>query len=339
MPYELTWQFDANRIFNPPTAADLTKYQMWYLASFLLGYIGGATLGLWTVAGCSDGVTGSMDGTFRWGTPGTYDGTKIVQVTATPASSAHSWIILKSPTMPDGGNVYILIDAYQTVTSGYSEFTTRTPWALAATSTFSPVNVDMIPTTITTGNLVTNDATTTTRFFNGCLATNGNFIVFDCKQGGGVPNFMTIWANTFNPNPGAPGDLFPFFHWRYESYTSPGVGILTARNASVVATNAARSGVNGAVGYNFDPFVATAINGVASKDLITGGVLNFPSHIMWSDGSSNGHYRGRLQDISNAPVDLGNNYPVVVGYITESGAIKFAIFGSLIIPFNTTVQM
>ena len=99
MAYELSWQFDPNRSYTPPDAVTLTKYQIWYLASFLMGDIGGASgAGLWTYQGSSDGTNGEMSavkGNWKWGTPGTFDATKIVQITATPATSAHSWIVLR----------------------------------------------------------------------------------------------------------------------------------------------------------------------------------------------------------------------------------------------------
>lgn len=339
MPYELTWQFDANRSYTPVSAADLTKYQIWYLASFLLGYIGGATLGLWTCMGSSDGVTGAMDATFRWGTPGTYDGTKIVQVTATPASSAHSWIVLRSPVMPDGGYCYILIDAYSlTNPNGYGIFTARTPWLAASTGTFQPINAGMSPATTTAAGVQTNDATTTARFFNGCLATNGNFIVFDAKSGSGFVWYMTMWHNVAQYQI---GDAFPFYNWRFYQTAIPGVGYYAARSTGNVAYNAARAGHTGQTGYNLDPFSALPSIGGGSVDQITGAVLDFPVWILYQDvGNTISHSRGRLQDVMNIGIGSGPTYPAAVNStVREAGVIKWIAMGNLLIPFNTTLSL
>ena len=67
MAYERTWQFlpvQGPRVTT--SAQDANAWWLWNIKAFLTGQIGGATQGLWTVAGSSDGTTFGMDGVDRW---------------------------------------------------------------------------------------------------------------------------------------------------------------------------------------------------------------------------------------------------------------------------------
>ena len=334
MAYELTWQFDTNRSYSPASAADLTQYQIWYLASFLLGYIGGATgaTTLWTLEGSCDGTTGNMSGTWAWGTPGTYDNTKIVQITANPASSAHSWAVLKSPQMADGGYTYMLISAYQASTAGFSIHHSRTPWFLAGTNTFQPTSATRIPDGSNTGAMVSNDATTTARYFSGMIANTGAFIVLDAKSGSGFHWHGVMWQQTAGYQV---GDTYPYYWWRGYNTSAPGWVNITNMGQTTNPNNTARSGVNGIVAANFLPSISFTVTGMANKDQITGSVWDLPVYVFWSDAFANCHARGRLKDVALTP----NGMAAYGSTIKVAGVVSYIVCGALIIPFNAVPSL
>jgi hypothetical protein len=98
---EKTWNDpDVNRphFAASTSTADQVRGFLWYVKAWLTGQIGGATRGLWTVVGSSDGATAGMDGVDRWGA--VYDGTKLIRAAA---GNAHSWMVLRSPGITAGG--------------------------------------------------------------------------------------------------------------------------------------------------------------------------------------------------------------------------------------------
>lgn len=344
MAYELTWAFDANRAYTPGVATDLTKYQMWYMMTFLICgpgmavYQNGAN-GCWTYEGSSNGTNSDMSANianFKLGTVGTFNAADWTQITAAPASSAHSWVVLKSPQMPDGGYTYLLISAYHLTTGGFSVHHSRNAWVLASTGTWQPVNPLFMPATTTSANLLTNDGTTTQRNFSGGLATNGQFFVMDAKNGSGFVWYGCLWAPTTGYQT---GDLFPFYFDRYYNASTPGFGSPTAiTNTSTTAINSGRGGVDSRIGINQNPLVQGVLYGAQLKDQITGDVFDMPFHVWWSDVASFWHYRGRLKDIGWNP--SGNGTWLTTGStIREAGNVKYVTVGVWILPFNTTLTL
>lgn len=329
--YELTnWQFDANRHYLPTSAADVTQFQMWYIVSFLLGYVGGATHGLWTCAGSSDGTTGGMDGVFRWGTPGVYTPAKIVQITAGPTTTPHSWVVLKSPVMPNGAFTYILVEAYSSNTLGFSVYHSNIAWTAAGTPTFQPTNANWMPTTATAGAAQTNDGTTTEMSLHGCLAGNGNFVIFNARIGGGFPFFGMLWGNAYQAQN---TDQFPYYFFRNYATSSPGafsaVNIVSTGTASL---DGGRNYNNSATGFNFNYFLNAGIFG-SPKDCISEVLIDFPFWVFWTNGINALHARGRIQDIAYT-MGISSRTPVGWPIRDSSGNIKYVLLGQLVVPFN-----
>lgn len=102
--FEKNWAYDLNRSRTPSTPADAMKHTMWTLCAQLTGGIGGLTQGIWTLVGSSDSVTAGHDSTDRWLLASGYDITKLVRASG---SSAHSWIVLRSPII--NGNPWYMI--------------------------------------------------------------------------------------------------------------------------------------------------------------------------------------------------------------------------------------
>jgi hypothetical protein len=333
--YELTWQFDSNRSFTPANAAEITQYQIWYIASFLLGYIGGAASGLWTLEGCSDSVSANMSGTWLWGTPGVFDPTKIVQTTAAPTANPHSWVVLKrAMTSGTAGTCYLVLDAYHSSTAGFGMWTSTTAWSLAGTPTFSPTSATWTPA-LGAGfyNQQVNDATTGVHRINGALATNGNFHIWMARSGSTSIEFMMMWANAFM----ADGtDDYPYVQFRAYNATA-NQGWWTANpfyNASY-PSNAARRQGGGTGFFNLEFLKMSTV--VIGRELMSeqNAVYLMPYLVWCNDSGVNTHARGRVQDWA---IDWHATQTLPNGWVLrDSGdTIRYMHHGGVFVPYDTT---
>ena len=193
--FEKTWQFDMNRAYAPASALDLTRYQMWYLASVLTGNIGGLTGGsLWTLYASSNSVTAGTDSTDRWVLAGPYDGTKIVRGAA---SAAHSWIVLRSPTM--NGLTFYMILSFNTSTDAAIRLSYSISAPISGTTTASPVTSPTTDKWSPNGfgtpvqDYTINAAATDNSRFSFGLASDGSFYLLCNKQGAGVANLSIMF--------------------------------------------------------------------------------------------------------------------------------------------------
>lgn len=112
MAISRTWYTEGNYA-NPDisSAANSAKSLLWSIKALLCGDVSGAVQGhtgarpngsKWTVYGSCDASTAAFDSTDRWGS--TFNASKIVNANF---GTAHSWIVLKSPTGLNGGNTYL----------------------------------------------------------------------------------------------------------------------------------------------------------------------------------------------------------------------------------------
>lgn len=196
--YEKSWQFDTNRAVAATTSSDMGKYILWYYKAFLCGHIGGATTGLWTVAGSSDGTTGAMDGVDRWGT--SFNAAKIV---SGGAAASHSWVVLRSPFIK-GTQLYIILRYDKNVDTQLSLFmTAAAPTGGSGTTNPTMVNAASGATTIVFFN--------TTNFgnfhLNSGLATDGSFFVLVSRDNTILfsSGFVGSWLGNAKPS-----DQYPF---------------------------------------------------------------------------------------------------------------------------------
>jgi hypothetical protein len=306
--FEKTWAFDLNRAYTPASALDLTRYTMWLLAATLTGNIGGLTQGLWTLYASSNSVTAGTDSTDRWVLAGPYDGTKIVRGSG---AAAHSWIVLKSPTIHSANFYMILsfnsaaddkirISFMKTAPTGGS--TTATP---TSTDQWWPNN-----TSLAAADWAMNAAAADNSRFSTGLTSAGDFYFVGCKQLAGLPNLIITFHGLSNKKA---SDLYPV--WAAVEYRSGGVArinngnwIGTAGNpGAAVGGNAGRHAISGVwcvnpwliPAYNDAGGAGTASNTPAVADSIDGTYQDWPIWIMMgSAGAVPSGVRGRLADFA-----------------------------------------
>jgi hypothetical protein len=172
--YERSWQFDFDRApSDNSTNTLLSKSALWYWKAFLKGEEGGTGLGLWTVEGSSDGATGSLDATDRWG--GTFTPANIVR--AAPGNQ-HSWITLKSPNAM--GPVYLTLD-YSGAADNQITIVFGESAPAGGTVNDRPTHSDEWVYT----DEQFNDGTTGAHLFHGLLTVTGDFIFLQSKTNSG----------------------------------------------------------------------------------------------------------------------------------------------------------
>lgn len=179
MANELTWRGDVNRL-NPQTtssAANMSKYHIWYMAESLLGNVGGLTgSGLWTVFSSSNGTTANTSD--NWG-GATFNAANIVN-----AVGAHSWMTLRSPAsfMSGSDYLYFTIDCNSATTNVATfAFSKTAPTGSSITTrggaadewTYAGVNPD-------------NGAVTSAHRLSTLLSTRGDFTLYEVNEGAGV---------------------------------------------------------------------------------------------------------------------------------------------------------
>jgi hypothetical protein len=273
---------------------DLFKYNIWYWKAFLTGQIGGATQGLWTVAGSSDGVTGAMDGVDRW--TSTYTGTKIVTDIAT---WPHSWIVLQSPVMA-GKTWYILIDAGNS--DGKTLYVTlgvdAPPTGGSNTTAPTVQNAAPLPGMYIGQGGLPNYPNGGASRFHGMLATDGSFILLAsrCHTQKFMNGFIFQTLSNVKGN-----DLYPGWLALNTDYT------LTAGYGSQQgAGNTGPDYIGYSVmrtppGNGYDAYggvIPQTANWPAGEDRFDGSFADYPLWIS-KRATGNGYVgvRGRVQDI------------------------------------------
>ncbi len=316
MAYEKSWQFDTNRAVTATTSSDMGKYILWYYKALLCGHIGGATKGLWTVMGSSDGTTGAMDSVDRWGS--SYDSTKMVRGGSNAVP--HSWVVLQSPLVPGKTRIYMLLS-----------------WRSADYTL-----VTSISTTNYTGGNVNNDPTNTWPYspfsqtwmftnsnygnfhLNGMLATDGSFIVMYSRDNTGAftSAFVGCWLGNAKPN-----DAYPFYFSLNEAAalwgTSSTNDIQNTNYCAMIPPDGSQqsSAAWGAI-------IPTSGNLPVGADAFDSSFVDLPIWVGSSTTAIRG-VRGRLQDILYFPG--GANSGTVD---STTGAPTYMIAGNYWIPTN-----
>lgn len=199
MAYDLTWQFDINRVVaSAATHAELSKWQLWYLKAFLKGEIGGALLGLWTCYYSCDSAAAGVagDGVDRWGNP--YNSAKIIRAAA---GVAHSWMVLASPVM--SGNTYYLIIDYASGTEGQAVFTFCATAPTGGTTLAAPTSTQSWGISrfngVATASTYNSGATLTLPHkMHGMLSSTGQFHILSSRDTSGV--FELAWGFQYLAN-------------------------------------------------------------------------------------------------------------------------------------------
>jgi hypothetical protein len=326
MAYERTWQFCpvvGPRV--PVSGADDIAYCLWTLKSQLRGEIGGATQGLWTVEGSSDGTTAGMDGTDRW--TSTYDLTKIPQGLG---AAARGWMVLKSPLQPNGVYIYLCLANSYTGSSTYATIAfANLPFAGSST-TANPTSGAYIFSNVTTDLLWTPaDLANPARYYFS-LTSTGDFWFIKTRLGFAENALMAM-----NPVGCKGTDQSPLFC--FAKYTA-GANVLSGSAIFTPATGNATKRWNGSAGYQC--FAPPPVNSLL--DSADSSLFDFPAWVIVGDTSNIGtwaqmHARGRLPDVGLC--GGGTAGPVATGNVIRDtlGNIKYVICGCMLLPYNAAL--
>jgi hypothetical protein len=341
--YEKTWQFDMNRAYDPGVGAAMSaleKYTLWYCKAFLTGQIGGATQGLWTVAGSSDGVTGGMDGVDRWGT--TFDPAKVVG-----SVSARSWVVLQSPSIL-GKTYWVLLDWNSTVPGTYDAYLTLKMDVQAPTggsATVAPTMATGLGSYMTqsgSGNQFALCSYASPRpgpmKMHGMLATDGSFIILSSRDYTGA--FFSGFVGMVLANCKA-ADQYPF----YLSLTADITlvpGTTTGFGYAGTLDNGLYSVMRIPTGtasqqylYQIKPVTTRLPDG---PDIFDGAWMNYPFWVGDNTVGTNRYrtIRGRLPDIMVHPGGNGysSKYPVNSGAVDSQNNPTWMLVGDLWMPTN-----
>jgi hypothetical protein len=333
--FDKAWQLDHNRApSDGASVLALSRSFAWFLKAFLKGEQGGATLGLWTCAGSSDGVAAGMDAVDRWGAP--YNGAKLVRAAA---GVAHSWIVLRSPVI--------------TTAAGAMTFYCTIDFSGAADST--PINLVFSKAAPTGGSITarptatdewthaantpsTNDNTAGAMRFHGWLSADGACFMFGAgKNGSGQVNTGILFHVL---NEARATDLYPVATWANYLTTAPGV--FGSANTAGLFGNAGGwrmrfadgSGVSTDTRPVFPSAGGTLLSALFNLDFTDQTLGDFPIYLVNADANKNS-MRGRLADVRScvgAPPAQGQVEPL-------TGPIASVAIGSLWFPAASVFQL
>jgi hypothetical protein len=328
MAYERNWQFAPS--FDSYAAPDIVsgaRRRLWQIKAFLMGQIGGATQGLWTCVGSSDGTTAALDGVDRWGS--TFDGTKIVR--ASPGS-AHSWLVLRSPVLASGIQVSLLLsfgsaqDFYATIGFAKAQFTGGSVTAdPTSTDSWTPISVAQF--SYQTGAF--------TARMHGVLSTSGDFFLWTARLGGGGnADFVSA---CIAPVGCKANDAYPV--WTFASYITG----TDASNGSNVSASSGSNGtpttMRGGLGAGSAAAYLPLLSSQPALDLLDGTWIDTPANVVVVSGSTL-HMRGRLPDMA---VSVGSNSasarPSGATIRDAQNSVIFTTVGVLVVPFNVVPDM
>lgn len=336
MAYELTWQFTAPQGPRVATAiANAISWYLWNVKNMLTGGTG-ATQGLWTVVGSSDGTAYSMvDGVDRWGT--TYDPAKIPYTTT---ANAHGWIILTRTIGTQ--QLWLVLSAHTLSTANSYIFYMSGVVPTGGTLTVTP------STTVILGGM--NDAAglaagysatdfVNNRKFYGAMSTEGYFWCAETIVG-------DISAGTFFQKPAGckTNDQWPFFFYNMVHNTSNAVYPFTGTSLYSVSsggtTNVTRL-YNGANGYQW----IAPPPAIVKTDVSDISLFDYPAWVLVGSDAANTtvHARGRLMDMGLCSGNTGSPSsarPVNVGTTIRdlSSNIVYVVMNQAILPYNALVS-
>lgn len=336
MAYERTWQFIPMQ--GPRVAvstADSLAYMLWMLKSILLGQVGGATQGLWTLVLSCDGAT-TPSSADQWTT--TFDAAKIPNSTLA-ASGAKGWMILKRTW---GAQDYFLVLCNGgTGVSGAPTLIFYTTPCTNGTTTQLPSNGVLHGGYFSgTTPLYSSDVTNSRRFY-AALSTTGDFWFAQSILGElatGVLCAAVVGAKS--------NDQFPVYTHANEApfsintYGHPffGYNFFKGYGSQVAARY-----YNGAAGFHnlAQPDDVTAL------DPSDNSVFAWPAWVLSMTGTSGTGRasRGRLADMGVCGYVVGNytpagNRPVNVGSTIKDAAsvVRYVVLNHLIVPYNAALS-
>lgn len=343
MGLERIWQHSWN---NGPssgsTNALLSASQLFFMKQLLLGAVPLTDLngnsiaspsGVWTVYGSSDSSTSGLDGVDRTGS--TFNSAKWVSATT---GTAHTWLVLKSPTTGFGPGCYLIIDYSNASGVNYVNIAVCKTAPTGGSITTKPTTTDS--TAYQSKQL--NDGTTTPFVFSGILSTIGDFAMFAQKTGSAQAQFCLLGSFLAQAKT---GDLFPYAF--YSEYGTSAAGVPSG--SQIAATNywfsryPDNSGGDGTTAGQFGAMTANGGIGAIYNGFPSTGDGQDSSFADWpllmssyaSNGASHGTVRGRLVDFKSATLDGSNNNNGKTEPTSGTPSVTTTILGALWWPANT----
>jgi hypothetical protein len=319
--FELTWQQDHNRVPGDQTTVALqSKWDLWFIPSFLLGNIGGAASGLWTHEGSSDSATAGFDATNRFLL--SFDATKIVRG---PGGAVRSWIVLKSPV--GLGPFYMLLD-----------YNTSHDYQINATfskSAFSGGSTTTLPTasnswTYAALQLVPSVLAAQHTFAR--LSTSGEWHI---QFGTDSTAKYTFALSFFTLAEAKTGDSHN--GWSYGEYSASGVWLAATINNSSSSVIKGRSAtpataqVAAKVPFLTDSAGTNMLNSIGNADAVDGFVNDHPIYIH-SYTALHLSKRGRVRDLYVAP----NTATTAMVEPVSGPPYESAVVGGVWMPYNAS---
>lgn len=329
MPLVRTWTATLNSVPSQGT-------QLAQARAVLRAWKDGIKAAGWTCDGSSSSTAAGMDGTDRWAADS--------NLVWNGAGSAHSWIVLKSPTNypSTGKNIWLLIAL--SAGSGASNATTRTAyirlvWASAAFTGGSTTADPTLPTNyreIASQQFIKGDGTTfTAGKYHVIRNTLGDFLMLFSNDSSG---YFCSYLCSFQSTGAEVGDTYPWIGSSNFNNAAPGAFFRTALEGNnsaafwiddtpiVGAYYAANLISNGASPY--ESFLVGGSN-------ITGTYPAVPVFLVSLDGSKVA-FRGTLVDIAGAPSGTG----IAQGTVQPaSGTSLQMICGQFWVPNGNTVPL
>lgn len=332
MALSRTWYTDANIDVAESGSQDKhLKSVAWGLKALLMGQITGSqgstgaapTGSYWSCVSSSDGTT--ADTNDNWGS--SYDSSKLVR---NSNSSAHSWIVLKSPNnIASDGPYYLLLDmddssgGHMSIKYSKNNFT-------GGTSTNSPTSVGQLDINESGMQFYADINTTLPVYYSITRDSNGGFYFIAVKQTTGAITYFSIVGLD---------DMQINDTWR--SWAT----FISISNTNSLAGNALGSMTISGKTYNsstesstnnYTNYLSmlsvggTPIYNTAGFDANTGNYFTFPFFIYSSNIGLAG-YRGRLPDAQF--IGTGKNTGDVVPSV---GNIEQCLIGNLLLPFGVS---
>ena len=329
MAYERTWQFlPVQGPYANPAALYSVGYFNSILKQMLMGQVGTAVSGLWTLVGSSDGVTSGYDTTDRWGS------------TAFAASDAiKPWVILSR--VMNGVTFYLtLVNPTATL---YYYMTTHLSGTRPSggNTTTAPTQNNLIYTsTILPGPGGYAGDTTSARRIYGGMTTLGDFwiaqtVLGDVEQG--VLVMAPVGCKT--------NDIYPVYmhatSCRSTSSMDPFCNFLLNGQPTNCRNYVGTSGWYSAL---LPPFMYQHL------DVSDISLYDFPAWILiqntqQSASATQAHARGRLPDVGIASGAAGAGTqsgarPTPVGTVIRDGSnnVIYATLNVLIFPYNALLS-
>ena len=344
MAYEKTWQFLAPQ--GPYISSNVVQTRAWFLWNFKNFITGGsgATQGLWTILGSSNGVTSSMvDGVDRWTT--TYTPSLIP---GGDGAQAKGWVLLTRLfgttrvwlIIANGTNGISVGDAVSCRLSG--------DLPVGGTTTAVPNASVWLGNIIGTGDSFSNSSDvdyTFNRSIYGALSVDGDFWLAETKQGE-----ITRGVLFYKPIGTKPNDSWPFYYSNqianipgYSASIFPFCGYSLYGSSGYAMASGGRS-YNSLSAFTYLVQPTT----IALTDITDLSLFDFPAWVLVASAEISGnptwiHTRGRLADtgLCSGKSAIGSavgGRPVPIGTAIKNGTtIEYVTMNQLILPYNSPV--